>query len=414
MLGGHGAVRRPLGARVPCPKTGRRRRTGPRGRPARRRDAGGTRSHLPADGLGSSWPAACSQQPRCLSQRCAEAVTQSVARIAGFSEVGGRLSSRMRKPTRISGSWRKRPTIARRSWPAPPGSPLRSPAGDRRNSDGTSPPPVGRGGRQCAPRHPGLPGARAEDVRGSRRSRFRGTATVTRLAEAARARGQRARPGTLLLTAEPAVGVVLRGLRRHQATPGRRDRAPARAGHPRSRPSWLGFVMTKAGGFGDAERADPCLGGVRVSRPVLGPFEDGGPGRGRARDRRALADREVRQGPPRRHRGRARHGRGCRVSGLDLRVQALTEVSEATFAPDRIEVLDLANADPGAFVVGRVSACCRARGLRPPIERGVRLAQGRSPGPRRQGGTRRRGRPPLGRAELWRSSPTTPRRTPCS
>ncbi len=38
-----------------------------------------------------------------------------------------RRSSRTRRPTRISRSWRKRPTIAWRSWPAPPGSPPRSP-----------------------------------------------------------------------------------------------------------------------------------------------------------------------------------------------------------------------------------------------------------------------------------------------
>jgi 4-hydroxythreonine-4-phosphate dehydrogenase len=55
-------------------------------------------------------------------------------------------------------------------------------------------------------------------------------------------------------------------------------------------------------------------------------------------------------------------------------VQALGDVGEATFAPDRIEVLDLANADPAAFTVGRVSAVC-GRAAYEYIERGVRLAQ---------------------------------------
>jgi 4-hydroxythreonine-4-phosphate dehydrogenase len=49
-------------------------------------------------------------------------------------------------------------------------------------------------------------------------------------------------------------------------------------------------------------------------------------------------------------------------------------VTDATFAADRIEVLDLGNADPAAFAIGRVSAVC-GRAAYDYIERGVRLAQ---------------------------------------
>jgi 4-phospho-D-threonate 3-dehydrogenase / 4-phospho-D-erythronate 3-dehydrogenase len=62
----------------------------------------------------------------------------------------------------------------------------------------------------------------------------------------------------------------------------------------------------------------------------------------------------------------------ARVASLDLPVERLTRASEATFAGDRIEVLDLANADPASFAVGRVSAIC-GRAAYEYIERGVRL-----------------------------------------
>ena len=63
-----------------------------------------------------------------------------------------------------------------------------------------------------------------------------------------------------------------------------------------------------------------------------------------------------------------------RAGRVDERVVALARVSDATFAPERVEVLDLANADPAAFTVGRVSAVC-GRAAYEYIERGVRLAQ---------------------------------------
>ena len=64
----------------------------------------------------------------------------------------------------------------------------------------------------------------------------------------------------------------------------------------------------------------------------------------------------------------------ARIAHVTQAVRAIGTVSQATFAPDRIEVLDLANADPAAFQVGRVSAVC-GRAAYEYIERGVRLAQ---------------------------------------
>jgi 4-hydroxythreonine-4-phosphate dehydrogenase len=54
-------------------------------------------------------------------------------------------------------------------------------------------------------------------------------------------------------------------------------------------------------------------------------------------------------------------------------VRPLERVADATWSPDAIEVLDLANADPAAFAVGRVSAVC-GRAAYEYIERGVGLA----------------------------------------
>ena len=84
-----------------------------------------------------------------------------------------------------------------------------------------------------------------------------------------------------------------------------------------------------------------------MSRPVLGITMGDPAGVGPEIAAKALGDRQsARQRPPPRHRGRARHGSGRPGSpALDLQVRALAQVSEATFAPDRIEVLDLANAD---------------------------------------------------------------------
>ena len=63
----------------------------------------------------------------------------------------------------------------------------------------------------------------------------------------------------------------------------------------------------------------------------------------------------------------------ARLARVDLAVRPLTRVADASWAADQVEVLDLANADPGAFAIGRVSAVC-GRAAYEYIERGVRLA----------------------------------------
>jgi 4-hydroxythreonine-4-phosphate dehydrogenase len=60
---------------------------------------------------------------------------------------------------------------------------------------------------------------------------------------------------------------------------------------------------------------------------------------------------------------------------VGLPVRALGVVADARFDAGAIEVLDLANADPAAFTIGKVSALC-GRAAYEYIERGVRLAQG--------------------------------------
>jgi 4-hydroxythreonine-4-phosphate dehydrogenase len=65
-----------------------------------------------------------------------------------------------------------------------------------------------------------------------------------------------------------------------------------------------------------------------------------------------------------------------RVAGLDLAVVPVARPADATGAGDRVEVVDLANADPAAFAVGRVSALC-GRAAYEYVERAVRLAQAR-------------------------------------
>jgi 4-hydroxythreonine-4-phosphate dehydrogenase len=63
-----------------------------------------------------------------------------------------------------------------------------------------------------------------------------------------------------------------------------------------------------------------------------------------------------------------------RVSRVTLAVRSLARVAEAAWDDGAVEVLDLANADPAAFPVGRVSAVC-GRAAYEYIERGVRLAE---------------------------------------
>jgi 4-hydroxythreonine-4-phosphate dehydrogenase len=63
----------------------------------------------------------------------------------------------------------------------------------------------------------------------------------------------------------------------------------------------------------------------------------------------------------------------ARVTAVDTAVRPLARVADATGTTDAIEVLDLANADPASFTVGRVSALC-GRAAYQYIERGVSLA----------------------------------------
>jgi 4-phospho-D-threonate 3-dehydrogenase / 4-phospho-D-erythronate 3-dehydrogenase len=112
-----------------------------------------------------------------------------------------------------------------------------------------------------------------------------------------------------------------------------------------------------------------------VSRPVLGVTMGDPAGVGPEIAAKALADRQVRDSARPLVIGDARVlAAAGRNAGLNLQVRTLTQVSEASFAADRIEVLDLANADPAAFAIGRVSAVC-GRAAYEYIERGVRLAQ---------------------------------------
>ncbi len=66
----------------------------------------------------------------------------------------------------------------------------------------------------------------------------------------------------------------------------------------------------------------------------------------------------------------------ARLARADLAVRPLGRLADATWAPHLVEVLDLGNADPAAFAVGRVSALC-GRAAYEYIERGVTLALAR-------------------------------------
>lgn len=66
----------------------------------------------------------------------------------------------------------------------------------------------------------------------------------------------------------------------------------------------------------------------------------------------------------------------ARLARADLTVRPLARVADATWAADTVEVLDLGNADPAAFALGRVSALC-GRAAYEYIERGVTLALAR-------------------------------------
>jgi len=115
--------------------------------------------------------------------------------------------------------------------------------------------------------------------------------------------------------------------------------------------------------------------GLRVIRPVLGITMGDPAGVGPEIAAKALAQADVREKARPLVIGDARVvAAAARVAHVTQAVRAIGTVSQATFAPDRIEVLDLANADPAGFQIGRVSAVC-GRAAYEYIERGGRLAQ---------------------------------------
>ena len=110
-------------------------------------------------------------------------------------------------------------------------------------------------------------------------------------------------------------------------------------------------------------------------RPVLGITMGDPAGVGPEIAAKALAQEDVREKARSLVIGDARvMAAAARIAHVTQAVRAIGTVSQATFAPDRIEVLDLANADPAGFQIGRVSAVC-GRAAYEYIERGVRLAQ---------------------------------------
>ena len=112
-----------------------------------------------------------------------------------------------------------------------------------------------------------------------------------------------------------------------------------------------------------------------MTRPVLGITMGDPAGVGPEIAAKAMAESEVREKASPLVIGDARVvASAARVANVNQEVRAIARVGEATFAPDRIEVLDLANADPASFALGRVSAVC-GRAAYEYIERGVRLAQ---------------------------------------
>jgi 4-hydroxythreonine-4-phosphate dehydrogenase len=111
-----------------------------------------------------------------------------------------------------------------------------------------------------------------------------------------------------------------------------------------------------------------------MTRPLLGITMGDPAGIGPEVTARALGDPAVRRAARAVVLGDARvMAAAARLAGLDWPVRPVARAAEAT-GSDTIEVLDLANADPSAFAVGRVSALC-GRAAYEYIERAVRLAQ---------------------------------------
>jgi len=114
-----------------------------------------------------------------------------------------------------------------------------------------------------------------------------------------------------------------------------------------------------------------------MTTPVLGITMGDPAGIGPEIAAKALADPVVRKAARLLVIGDARvMTTAARLARVDLAVRPLARVADATWAADTVEVLDLGNADPAAFALGRVSALC-GRAAYEYIERGVRLALAR-------------------------------------
>ena len=225
--------------------------------------------------------------------------------------------------------------------------------------------------------------------------------TVARLAAAARDRVERERPGTILLTGGETAIAVLRALAAGGVAAGRAARARRCARDARGRALRRPRRADESRRLRGRGRARARVAGVRVTRPVLGITMGDPAGVGPEIAAKALAEPEVRDKARPLVIGDARvMAAAARLAGRGQAVRPLAARGEATFAPDRIEVLDLANADPAAFAMGRVSARLRARRLRVHRARRAALPGGRDRRHRHrageQGGARCRRRPSLG------------------
>jgi 4-phospho-D-threonate 3-dehydrogenase / 4-phospho-D-erythronate 3-dehydrogenase len=110
------------------------------------------------------------------------------------------------------------------------------------------------------------------------------------------------------------------------------------------------------------------------SRPLLGITMGDPAGIGPEIAAKALAEPRVREAARAVVLGDARVvAEAARLAKVDVPIRPLARVADALGASDRIEVLDLANADPAAFTVGRVSPVC-GQAAYDYIERAVRLA----------------------------------------
>jgi len=113
---------------------------------------------------------------------------------------------------------------------------------------------------------------------------------------------------------------------------------------------------------------------ARAAGPILGVTMGDPAGIGPEISAKALADARTREAARPIVIGDARVlAEAARLAHLDLPVRAVRRVADASGAPGAIEVLDLANVDPGAFAFGRVSAMC-GRAAYEYVARGVELA----------------------------------------